>query len=87
MITTLLLYILLTILKGLLLPFTLMDNASLPDAFTNAMITASTYLSSFNDFIPVSTLLTILGLVLIIEVFINGFKLVNWAIKKIPTIG
>jgi len=86
MITTILLYIFLTILKGLLLPFTLLADASLPDAFSNAMIIASTYLSAFNDFIPISILLTILGLVLIIEVFINGFKLINWAIKKIPTI-
>lgn len=86
MITTLLLYILLSILKFLILPFTLLADASLPDAFTNAMITASTYISAFNDFLPVATLLTILGLVLTIEVFINGFKLVNWAIKKIPTI-
>jgi len=87
MITTLLLYILLTILKGLLLPFTLLADASLPSAFTSAMTSASTYISAFNDFLPVGTLLTILGLVLTIEIFINSFKLINWAIKKIPTIG
>lgn len=87
MITTILLYILFIILRGLLLPLSFFDNASLPDAFTNAMITASTYLSALSDFVPVSDFLTILGLVVMIEVFINGFKLINWAIKKIPTIG
>lgn len=67
-------------------PFTLLADASLPSAFTSAIITASTYLSAFNDFVPVNTLLTIIGLLIVIEIAINSFKLINWAIKKIPTI-
>lgn len=86
MITTLLLYILLGLLNFLLLPFKLLPDASLPADFSSAIISASAYLSALNDFAPVGTLLAILGLVLTIEVFINGFKLISWTIKKIPTI-
>jgi len=87
MITTILLYILFTILYGLMTPFTFLPNASLPSAFTDAITSASSYISALNDFIPVSTLLTIIGLVVVIEIAVNSFILINWAIKKIPTIG
>jgi hypothetical protein len=81
------LYILFTILYGLMTPFTLLPDASLPSAFTSAMTSASAYISALNDFLPVSTLLTIIGLLVVIEIAINTFMLINWAIKKIPTIG
>lgn len=87
MITTLLLYVIFGLIKLLLLPFTLLPNASLPIDFSNAIVVASSYISSFNNFIPVQTILTILSLVLTIEFFIILFKLINWTIKKIPTIG
>jgi len=87
MITTILLYIIFGLIKVLLIPFTLLPNASLPVDFSNAIVSASNYISAFNDFIPVNTILIILGLVLTIELFINIFKLINWTIKKIPTIG
>lgn len=87
MITTIILYILFTIIFALMTPFTFLPDASLPSAFTNSITSANSYISAFNDFLPVSTLLTIIGLVVAIEIAINTFILINWAIKKIPTIG
>ncbi len=51
-----------------------------------AVSTASGYLSAVNSFTPVSTLVIICGIFLSIEVFILFIKIINWIIRKIPTI-
>lgn len=86
MITTILLYIILTILNFLLTPLKLLPDASLPDSFINAMTSASAYITPLNSFLPIDTIILIIGLVISIEVIVNAFILINWAIKKIPTI-
>jgi hypothetical protein len=64
------------------------NSADVPQSntVTNAVSTASGYISSLNTYLPMSTLIAILGLVLLIEGFYLGHRLVNWAIRKIPTI-
>ena len=53
---------------------------------TAAVGAASGYLAAVSSFVPVSTLLIIVGLFLTIEVFILLIKIINWIIRKIPTI-
>jgi hypothetical protein len=53
---------------------------------SNAVSTASGYLSAIDYFAPVSTLLTIVGLFIGIEIIILLIKIINWIIRKIPTI-
>jgi uncharacterized membrane protein len=48
--------------------------------------TTSAYLSSINSFVPVSTIIIIVGLFLSIEIIILFIKIINWIIRKIPTI-
>lgn len=56
-------------------------------AFTSSLSTAGNYLKLFDAFIPISTLLTILGLVFSVEIIIFISKFVRWALSFIPFIG
>jgi hypothetical protein len=64
----------------------LFPNVSLSDSVSASIGTASTYISGLNVVLPVSTLLAIVGLVLTIEGVILLIKIINWFIRKIPTI-
>lgn len=63
----------------------LADVTSEPD-FISAINTASGYISAFDNFLPMGTLITILGLFIAFELFYFTYKVVMWVIKKIPTI-
>ena len=53
---------------------------------TSSVSTASGYLSAVSYFAPVATLITIVGLFIGIEIIILSVKIINWIIRKIPTI-
>jgi hypothetical protein len=53
---------------------------------SDAISHASSYLSSVNAFVPVYTLVAILGLMLIFEGVQILIRIINWIIRKIPTI-
>jgi hypothetical protein len=61
-------------------------DVSLSDSVSSSVATASTYISGLNIILPVATLLSIVGLVLTIEGVILLIKIINWFIRKIPTI-
>jgi len=67
-------------------PLRLLPNATLPSNLASAITTASTYLAAINFVFPVATFITIFGLILGIETFIILYKIINWVIRKIPTI-
>lgn len=67
-------------------PLRLLPNASLSPSISEAIISANSYLSAINFVFPLSTFLIIFGIILSIETFIIIWKIVNWLIKKIPTI-
>jgi len=78
---------LLNIVYNLVVSFiNLLPNVSLSDSVASAVSTASGYLAGLNGIVPVITLITILGLFLTIEGIILVIKIVNWFIRKIPTI-
>jgi len=83
MLATFLLNLVYSISAGFL---NLFPDVSLSDSVSSAVGTASTYISSLNLVLPVSTLLTIIGLILTIESIILLIKIINWFIRKIPSI-
>jgi hypothetical protein len=64
----------------------LLPTTTFSDDIAAAIAMASSYLSSVSNFLPVTTLFVILGSFLTIETVILGIKILNWAIRKIPTI-
>lgn len=86
MITTTLLYMAYGFIRMVLLPFNLLPDATLSSSATTALATAGTYLKAMDFILPVSTLLTVAGLIFGMEVIIVLYKLIMWVIRKIPTI-
>jgi hypothetical protein len=83
MLATYLLNIIYYIVSGFL---NLFPDVSLSDSVSSAVNTASGYISALSVILPVSTLIAIVGLVLAIEGVILTIKIINWFIRKIPTI-
>lgn len=67
-------------------PLRLLPDVTAESNFVASVTTASGYITAFDSFIPVGTLLTILGLFVIYETSYFSYKLVMWVIKKIPSI-
>jgi len=86
MIVTLLLTIIYYFIYGITAIFRLTPEVALPGDITSAITTASGYISSLADFLPIGTLITILGLFLAYEFAYFSMKLINWVIRKIPGI-
>lgn len=60
---------------------------TLPSQIDDAFTAISTYWPTASAFFPLSTLFTILGLGLSIELSILGFKMSNWVFDKIRGAG
>ncbi len=86
MIITAFLNLLYFVITLIIFPITLLGDVSFPEGFSSAIATASSYLSSLNDILPIDTMLTIFGISLSIELFYLTYKSIMWVIKKIPTI-
>jgi hypothetical protein len=86
MITTGLIYLFYATIWLITAPIRLLSDVSLSANITTAIATTNTYLSAIDFIFPVATFITIFGLILGIEVAIMLWKLINWAIHKIPTI-
>lgn len=86
MIGTAFLYLLYATIFTFTLPIRLFDDLALDSEFVSSISTASGYISAFNTFIPIGTLLTILGLFIAYELSYFTYKVVMWVIKKIPSI-
>ena len=54
--------------------------------FTDSIIQASGYLSAVDNIVPVTTIMTIVGIFIFFETVILIIKIINWIIRKIPTI-
>jgi hypothetical protein len=86
MIFTVLINIVFGFIFALTAPFRLLPDVTLPASWLTAVDTASEYVLSLNNFFPVTILLTVFGVFLAYEVAYFGMKLINWVIRKIPTI-
>jgi len=85
MITDFLLIIIRLILTGLAAPITLLDDVSVDSGVGGAITTAAQYIASWNTVLPLSTVLTCFALLLVIELGIAVYKLIMWAIRRLPT--
>jgi len=86
MIINFLIFLLWGVIYGLTYPLRILSDVSLSSDFTSAISTANNYIAGLNYILPLPTLITIIGLFLVIEAFILLYKLINWLIRKIPTI-
>jgi len=65
-------------------PLRALPDVSLPSGVTSALDSASGLLSSVDSFLPVDTMLTVLGSVLIIEALVVSYRIIVWVLTKIP---
>jgi hypothetical protein len=86
MISSTLLYLLYLVVLLITAPLRLLPDVSLPADVLNSITIAGTYINSMDFILPVSTFFTIFALFLAIEGFIILWKVINWTLKKIPTI-
>jgi len=86
MITDAILLILYKTILIVISPITSLADVTLPSGLSTAITTANGYISSVNAFIPVDTLLTIFGAILVVEVAALSYKLIMWILTKIPGI-
>lgn len=86
MILTAILTILYGTITAVLSPLRLLPDASLPDGVASSIAEANTHLAAVDSFVPVDTIIAILGAFIAIEAGVFLYKSVMWIIKKIPTI-
>ena len=84
MIVTGILYLIYFAVLAITSPLRLLSDVSLPSTFTDTIATASGYISSVNEFIPVDTMISVLLAMLAIEVIVLSYKLIMWVLTKIP---
>lgn len=85
MILNLFLTIVYYLLYAITSPLRLLPDVQMDGGFSTAIINAGGYLKSLDSFIPVATILTILGLYITIELGYLTYKGIMWFIKRFPT--
>lgn len=87
MIITLLLKVIYWLIYAIFGVFLFLPDVSLPIEFTSNVASALSYAQAINSFIPFSELFYVIGGVfLIYEGYYLLLKIVNWIIRKIPSI-
>lgn len=84
MITNAILYILYGFVYLITAPVRLFSDVSLPVAINDTISSVGSNLALLNQVIPVSTIITILGVMLVIEGAIFIYKGIRWIYNKIP---
>jgi hypothetical protein len=84
MITTAIVYVIYAALFVLTAPLRLFADVVLPTSIASALTTVSGYLGTFNQFIPVGTLIGVFAVLLSVEIYILAYKGFKWIINKIP---
>ena len=82
MITYLLAIVFIYILKFLTAPLLLLPDATLPASIDEAVNNLGSYLSIVNGFVPLTTLLAILGLVLAFEGSYLVFRVIKFILSR-----
>ena len=85
MITSAFFYVIYGLVWLITLPIRNLADVAMSASFSNAVDTASGYIASFNEFIPIDTIAQILLLFLTIEGAVLTYKLIMWLIRRIPT--
>lgn len=85
MIMSFILYIIYGLVWVLTAPFRLFADVSIETGIGGAISTATTYVASLNDIIPLSTAMICVGIIFGIELIVIAYKIVMWVIRRIPT--
>lgn len=88
MITAAILLILYGLVSIITSPIRLLPDVSLPAGIISSISSSNNYIAAIYQILPytIGALLIVLGIVITIEGFIILFKIMNWLIRKIPTI-
>lgn len=74
-----------TFVKILAYPILSLPDVSIASDLTSALYLATTYIYSFGEFVPLTTIYATLGVELAFEAGIFAYKFVMWLIKRLPT--
>ena len=85
MITDAFLQLIYLILYALTAPLRAFSDVALPANVASSITTASTYFSALNEFLPVSTMVSVLAAILVIEAALFLYKAIMWLLKRFPT--
>jgi len=85
MITTFFLYVIYLFVYAVTSPFRIFSDVSIDSNIVQAFTTGGEYVNALSIFLPVATLLTVLGIVMTIEGGIFSYKGAMWLLKRIPT--
>jgi len=66
-------------------PLRLLNDVTMPVAFSNAMATVGGYLKAIDTIVPIDTIVIILKISIGIELAYLTYKLVMWVVKRFPT--
>lgn len=84
MISTAILYLIYMFILTITYPLRLFSDVQANANITSAVTTASGYVSGLNEFLPATSLLTILGILITYEVILATYKVIKWVYIKIP---
>lgn len=84
MITTGLLYLIYGFIRIIITPLLYLDDVQPNSDLTASISFSSGLLSSLNNIIPTNTLLIILGILIVYEIMLGGYKIIKWVYNKIP---
>lgn len=84
MITDLFISLVYSVLHFILSPVLALTDVALSSSVASGISTAGSWLGTVNTYIPVGTVLAILGVFLTLEAGVLVYKLVMWGIRRIP---
>ena len=85
MITNVILWFLYSFVGVITSPLLLLPDVVLNSGMAGAITTAGGFLSPFNIIIPVTTLISVLGVFLTFELSYGTYKITMWIIRRFPT--
>lgn len=85
MITSAILQLFYTILVFILTPILAQPNVVYGASTVANIAAASGYISSMNAYLPVDTILSIVGVLLGFEIVYGVYKIIMWVVRRLPT--
>lgn len=85
MITSTFLLVVYYLVYAITIPIRYFDDVTVSTTVSEAITTATHYLATWNSFLPMTAIMTVVALVLSIETIIAAYKVIMWLIRRIPT--
>jgi hypothetical protein len=85
MITSLILSQFLILIYAVTWPIFILPNVTINPDLASSFQTFGSYLQSLNNVLPISTFLAIFALIIVIEIAVVIWGVINWGLRRIPT--